>query len=171
MYEIENQLEAEKFKDSINRVLTMSLIHEKMYQTEELSRINLEDYFKGLSRDLLASYQTNIQAKLTVDLNVEKVGLKSIVPLALIFNELFSNSLKHAFSTISEPEIYVSLDAIDEDSFLFVYEDNGIWKSKLKTKSFGTELIASLTSQLDGEMKFTSTPKTRYEFKFKHLER
>lgn len=171
MYETESDTEAEKFKDSINRVLTMSLIHEKIYQSEELSRINLEDYFIGLSKDLLDSYQTSVKVDLKVDLNIEKVGLKSIVPLALIFNELFSNSLKHAFDNVENPSIHVSLDHVNDDYFLFIYEDNGCWKSKERSKSFGTELIVSLTSQLEGEMNFSSSPKTRYEFKFRHLER
>ena len=171
MYEIENELEAEKFKDSINRVLTMSLIHEKMYQAEELSRINLEEYFTGLSEDLLDSYHTGVDVNLTLNLNVVKVGLKSIVPLALIYNELFSNSLKHAFKNVEKPSIDVSLDHGDDDSFVFVYEDNGIWKSKVRCKTFGTELVYSLTKQLGGEIEFTKSPKTKYKFKFTVLER
>lgn len=170
MYEVESEQEAEKFKDSINRVLTMAMIHEKMYQSEELSRLNLEDYFKGLSRDLLESYQTEFQVDLTFDLTVEKIGLKSIVPLALIFNELFTNSVKHAFDEVKNPSIFVRLEQGDNDNFKLIYEDNGKWKSDDRTKSFGRELIASLTSQLEGKMKFSSEPTTKYEFLFKHLE-
>jgi two-component sensor histidine kinase len=170
MYEIENVLEAEKFKDSINRVLTMSLIHEKMYQSEELSRINLEEYFTRLSEDLLDSYQTGVDVDLTLNLNIDKVGMKSIVPLALIYNELFSNSLKHAFDGVEKPSIDVRLDQGDDDCFVFVYEDNGIWKSKVRSKTFGTELVSSLTSQLEGKIEFTTSPKTRYKFKFRSLE-
>lgn len=146
MYEVENEVEAEKFKDSINRVLTMAMIHEKMYQSEELSRINLEDYFKGLSQDLLTSYQTSIGVNLNFDLNIEKIGLKTIVPLALIYNELFSNSLKHAFDNTKEPKITVQLDRRGEDGFTFTYEDNGQWKSDAQSRSFGRELISSLTA-------------------------
>lgn len=171
MYEVENEQEAEKFKDSINRVLTMSMIHEKMYQSEELSRINLEDYFKGLSDDLLDSYQTDINVKLTFHLTLNKIGLKSIVPLALIYNELFSNSLKHAFEGVDQPEITVSLDRIDDNHFSLIYEDNGNWKVEKKERSFGKELVSSLTAQLEGEMKFSKHPCTRYEFTLKHLER
>ena len=171
MYELENEAEAEKFKDSMNRVLTMAMIHEKIYQSEELSRINLEDYFKGLSQDLLTSYQTNMNVDLHFDLNIEKIGLKTIVPLALIYNELFSNSLKHAFKTTRQPKITVSLERRECDSFTFTYEDNGEWRSDGASKSFGRELINSLTDQLDGQMKFSKVPHTRYEFIFKHLEK
>jgi hypothetical protein len=89
MHELDSETEVAKFKDSINRVMTMALIHDKMYQTEELSRINLEDYFKCLSEDLMNSYQIDFKVDLSFEFKIEKTGLKSIVPLALIYNELF----------------------------------------------------------------------------------
>jgi two-component sensor histidine kinase len=170
MHELDNENEIEKFKDSINRVMTMALIHDKMYQSEELSRINLEEYFKGLSRDLINSYQIDFKVDLVFKFKIEKIGLKSIVPLALIYNELFSNSLKHAFVNIENPKIKVSILKYDDNFFQFTYEDNGIWKESEGKSTFGRELIDSLTGQLDGELTFTSIPKTKYEFKFKHLD-
>lgn len=170
MHELDSKTEAAKFKDSINRVMTMALIHDKMYQTEELSRINLEDYFKGLSEDLMNSYQIDFKVDLSFEFKIEKIGLKSIVPLALIYNELFSNSLKHAFTATEKAEIKVSLSKYSDSHFQFTYEDNGVWKESKGTSTFGRELIESLTDQLDGELEFTSTPKTKYIFKFKHLD-
>lgn len=171
MHELDNEAEEAKFKDSINRVMTMAMIHDKMYQTEELSRINLEDYFKGLSKDLMDSYQVKYQVDLSFEFSIEKIGLKSIVPLALIYNELFSNSLKHAFSETNNPKINVSISKHSAAFFKFTYEDNGTWKdAEEKNNSFGRELIESLTGQLDGEATFTTTPKTKYEFTFKHLD-
>lgn len=171
MHELDNDAEVAKFRDSINRVMTMALIHDKMYQTEELSRINLEDYFKGLSIDLMDSYQVKYQVDLSFEFSIEKIGLKSIVPLALIYNELFSNSLKHAFSETNNPKINVSISKHNDTFFQFNYEDNGVWKeTEVNNNSFGRELIDSLTGQLDGEVKFTKSPKTKYTFIFKHLE-
>jgi len=171
MHELDSDTEAAKFRDSINRVMTMALIHDKMYQTEELSRIKLEDYFRGLSEDLMSSYQVDFKVDLTFEFSIEKIGLKSIVPLALIYNELFSNSLKHAFDVVEHPRINVSLSKHSEDYFRFIYEDNGNWKpSKKDASSFGSELIESLTGQLDGEIEFSDQPKTKYTFKFKHLD-
>jgi two-component sensor histidine kinase len=171
MHELDSDKEVAKFRDSINRVMTMALIHDKMYQTEELSRIKLEDYFKGLSEDLMSSYQLNFKVELTFEFSIEKIGLKSIVPLALIYNELFSNSLKHAFDGVEHPEINVSLSKFDEHYFRFVYQDNGNWKpSQGDHSSFGNELIDSLTGQLDGELVFSEYPNTKYTFKFRHLD-
>lgn len=160
-----------KFRDSINRVLTMAAIHEKIYQSEELSRINLELYFEGLTSDLRSSL--NMSKDIEVNnfhFEIEKIGLKSIVPLALIFNELYSNSLKHAFDDQAYPTIDVSLSKLDDEFFLFTYSDNGTWKEPGEQGTFGSELILSLTDQLEGEVEFSSHPKTMYRFRIKHLE-
>lgn len=170
MHELDQDTEIEKFKDSINRVMTMALIHDKMYQAEELSRINLEDYFKGLSNDLMQSYQINFEVDLSFKFEIKKIGLKSIVPLALIYNELFSNSLKHAFENTETPKINVVISESKDDFFQFSYSDNGIWKASEKENTFGKELIESLTEQLDGEVEFSNKPITKYTFKFRHLD-
>lgn len=170
MREINDADSITKFRDSINRVLTMALIHEKIYQSEELSRVNLEKYFESLSQDLIASHQIEFPVKVQFDFEVEKIGLRSIVPLALIFNELFTNSLKHAFTDHRNPLIHASLKMFDDTFFIFEYMDNGAWKSSSDTSSFGLELIESLTDQLEGEMEFENHPKTFYKFKIKHLE-
>lgn len=170
MAEIDSDNEKSTFKDSINRVLTMAKIHDKMYQSEELSKLNLEDYFEGLSTDLIDSYQTNYGIEVQLDIQVEKIGLKTIVPLALIYNELFANSLKHAFEQTDSPEISVSIVHYNETHFTFTYADNGIWVDRSKETSFGLELIQSLTDQLDGEMEFSKAPATQFTFTFRYLD-
>jgi two-component sensor histidine kinase len=170
MHELDSDTQAAKFNDSINRIMTMALIHDRIYQTEEFSRINLEEYFMALSDDLMDSYQINFEVDLSFKFKIEKIGLKSIVPLALIYNELFSNSLKHAFGKTENPTINVSISGFDDDFFQFTYEDNGDWKVSEGKSTFGRELIDSLTEQLDGEVEFSTSPKTKYTFKFKHLD-
>ncbi|MCE2743612.1 MAG: sensor histidine kinase [Fluviicola sp.] len=169
-HELENEEAIEKFRDTTSRVLTMSLIHEKMYQTEELSKINIEEYFRSLARDLIHSYQIQYEVKTTIQCSIEKLGLKPIVPLALIINELFSNSLKYAFNDITDAKIDMKLNQIDEDTFSLEYSDNGQWKKPIKEHSFGLSLIESLTDQLDGTISFSHTPKTTYKFTFKNSE-
>ena len=116
------------------------------------------------------SYQIHFNVDLSFKFEIEKIGLKSIVPLALIYNELFSNSLKHAFNNTDLPIINVSLSGFDDDYFLFTYEDNGSWRPSEGKSTFGRELIDSLTQQLDGEVNFSTTAMTKYSFKFKHLD-
>jgi two-component sensor histidine kinase len=171
MRELTHEEAISKFRDSTNRVLTMALIHEKMYQSEELSRIGLEDYFQGLAADLQDSYQIDVPVHLDFDCKIEKVGLKSIVPLALIFNELFSNSLKHAFEGSDQGKIQLKLHPLDGGSFVwFEYADNGQWRTPKTDYTFGLELIASLTDQLEGRMEMQTTGGTRFIFHLKNLE-
>jgi two-component system, sensor histidine kinase PdtaS len=171
MRELTQEEAISKFRDSTNRVLTMALIHEKMYQSEELSRIGLEDYFQGLAADLKDSYQIDVPVQLDIDCKIEKVGLKSIVPLALIFNELFSNSLKHAFEGSDQGKIQLKLHPMDGGNFVwFEYADNGQWKAPKSDYTFGLELIASLTDQLEGRMEMQTIGGTRFIFHLKNLE-
>lgn len=169
MREINHQDSLDKFSESINRVLTMALIHEKIYQSEELSNVDLEQYFKSLSQDLISSYQVETPVEIDLHFDIKRVGLTSIVPLALIFNELFSNSIKHAFKDHHKPKIRVGLIKLTNDKVLFEYQDNGIWKTENSTSSFGLELIESLTEQLDGTMELKKEPVTHYRFLFNHL--
>lgn len=170
MHTLKNKESVSNYQETINRVLSMSMIHEKIYQTENLSQVNLEKYFYDLSIDLISSFEIDFKVDLEYNFEVEKIGLKTIVPLALIFNELFSNSLKHAFEGIDSPKIVISIKPLSEDTFSFTYEDNGKWKEVQNDISFGTELIESLTSQLDGEMKFENHPKTKYQFTCRQLD-
>mgnify|MGYP000919395443 CR=1 FL=1 len=147
----------------------MSMIHEKMYQSESLSKVNLEQYFRDLSNDLLSSFEIEYSVDFKYQFDVDRIELKSIVPLALIFNELYSNSLKHAFKGGNEPSISLSVALTSDNSLLLEYSDSGNWKEPVKEMSFGLELIESLTSQLDGELRFEKSPTTKYVFLFKEL--
>lgn len=156
----------EKFRETTNRVIAMSIIHEKMYQSEELSNINLKEYFRSLADDLLASYQVEYPVKIEFEGEVTSIGLKPIVPIALLLNELLSNSLKHAFEKDKPAEIKVSFRHIDSINFEMIYSDSGTWKDTKENGSFGLDLIETLVDQLDGTKEFTLNP-TTYRFTFK----
>lgn len=168
--ELEHEEAIAKFRDTTNRVIAMSMIHEKMYQSEELSKINLEEYFQSLSRDLIASYHIIQPIDIQIECKIDSVGMHPIVPLALIFNELFSNSLKHAFDGIARPEIHAVLHQTTEGVFEFLYWDNGTWKTPQRPDSFGLELIHTLTEQLEGRLVFEEVPTTKYRFYFKQFD-
>jgi two-component sensor histidine kinase len=153
----------ELFKDSTNRVIAMALIHEKMYQTKDLAKINLEDYLRTLLTDLIDSYAIEIPIESDIRSNVEMISNKSLVPLALLFNELVSNSLKHGFNDKKEGKIKIDIFR-DKGKIVLSYWDNGIWREKQKATSFGLELIESLTEQMDGKYKRSTSLGTSYEF-------
>lgn len=100
---------SKEFNDAINRVKAMSLIHEKMYQKEMLSNFDLEGYLNSMATDLISTYSLDKQVDLKIESEISNINSKTIVPLALLFNELISNSIKHAFDQIQDPIIKVSV--------------------------------------------------------------
>lgn len=163
--EIKDAQSKEKFDQTINRVISMALIHERMYQSENLSKIDLEGYLESLSKELIQSYNVQKNINLTVDCELQEVHPKSLVSLALIFNELISNSLKHAFAENDNSAIAIKMHFEGKQKVKLVYSDNGKWKPK-KGNSFGMELMSSLSEQLGGNFEIDTTNGTRFEFTF-----
>ena len=161
------------FDGAINRIMTMSLVHQKMYEKDNLGEINLNEYLSSLVHDLNSSSSSKFQINFDIETSIEKVGMKSIVPLALIVTELVTNSIKHAFNEKDkEPKIKLVIGEIDADSGFFTvnYSDNGKWKPNDET-SFGTELIEMLTEQLEGSFDLAKEDSgTTYSFSIKTVD-
>lgn len=161
------------FDGAINRIMTMALVHQKMYEKENLGEINLSEYLGSLVKDLTSSFSSNFKINYEIETKIEKVGMKSIVPLALIITELVTNSIKHAFDEKNKaPVIKILIGEINDESglFTFNYKDNGIWKEK-EGASFGTELIEILTEQLEGKVDLIKNDRgTEYSFKLKPVD-
>lgn len=157
--------ERASFQDAINRIKSMALIHEKMYKSDVLAEFNLKSYLESLTHDLIGSYSQATQIELKVNSVVELVGSKSIVPLSLLFNELISNSIKHAFNEGGQGRIEVFVSEPNEENFIeLVYRDNGTWKDT-NQKTFGLELIGTMTAQLEGSFNLNKEPgQTTYRF-------
>ena len=149
----ESEESQEGFTEAINRIMTMSLIHQKLYREEELSKIDLKSYIQELIEDLISVSHYKDNVKLKVETNIEYMGLDMVVPLGLLINELVSNTLKYAFLETGGGEIKIRLNQ-SGPSYGFAYYDSGIWKEPdEKSKGFGTELIDILTEQLNGTKK------------------
>ncbi|MBL7149200.1 MAG: PAS domain S-box protein, partial [Candidatus Cloacimonetes bacterium] len=151
----------ELFKNSQNRVKSMSLIHEKIYRSKDLASVDFEDYVKSLSYNLFSTYGINTN-KVKLELKVAKhsIDMNKAIPCGLIVNELLSNSLKHAFPKGRSGKIVVGLSINKNDEFELTVEDNGIGMQKEidldKLDSLGLQLIDALTSQLKGKISFDS---------------
>ncbi len=161
--DIDDPLTIELFKDAMNRVSAMSLIHDKMYQTEDLSKINLENYLNSLLEGMLSSYSVQKPIQASIKSEVDKISNESLVPIALIFNELVANSLKHAFIKKSKGIIEIVISK-EKEKIVMNYSDNGTWLEKQKNSSFGLELIDSLTEQMEGSFTRTTEDGTKYKF-------
>jgi len=164
----------ELFNESINRVKSMAIVHEKLYQSEDFSRINIKDYLHSLTSEVFASYlvDTNI-IKLKIDVENIKLNLNTAIPLGLIINELITNCIKHAFPDKMKGLIEIKLHRT-LDEYELVIQDDGVGFPKdfnLKNvKTLGMELVNSLVRQLEGTLSLEKEPKTVFRLKFKELE-
>ncbi|HLV42505.1 MAG TPA: sensor histidine kinase [Brumimicrobium sp.] len=137
----------ESFQDAITRILTMSLIHQKLYEKESLMNIDIKDYLSTLMKNLIETNATQENIQYNVESSLKSVNAKTIVPLGLIINELVSNSLKHAFDQSGRIELILSPES--EHTFKMIYFDDGRWVENQNT-TFGTQLIDVFTEQLNG---------------------
>lgn len=154
-----------EFDDAIGRIRSMALIHEKMYQKEDLSDINIREYFDALANEITRSQEVTTKVKVNIKSNLVSVESKSLVPLSLIFNELMTNSVKHGFKNKNEGEIEVSFYSND-GSVMLNYSDNGKWIEPINKDSFGLEIIKILTEQLEGKCVRNTENKTEFQFTF-----
>ena len=157
-------------KESQNRVKSMAMIHDKLYMSEDLTRINFVDYIKSLVSNLFYSY--NVEDTIQPILKIDKVSLnmETAVPCGLIISELVSNSLKYAFPHGGVGKIFVSLRSMDE-YYELIISDNGIGLPEEfdmeNIKTLGLMLVYSLTEQIDGKISINTDNGTRYRIIFK----
>jgi len=164
----------ELFRESQNRVRSMAMIHEKLYQSENLSSINFSDYVKTLYDSLIYDTRHNI-SKINFNLDVDDIELniETSVPCGLIINELVSNSLKHAFPAGKEGTITIKMRSLDDKYVLEVADDGGgcVQQSDMENNSkLGLYLVNSLVKQLDGTIKVLEGTGTAYKIVFQELK-
>ena len=167
---IDDKKMLEIFKDCQNRIYTMSVIHEKLYENNALSSINFNDYIKNLIKQLVDTYQLDFSVKYHIEVDVDKIDLDTMIPVGLLINEIISNSLKYAFSSNESNNIITfKMMKNKNESYTMVIGDNGIGtKVKLTDEhtTFGLELIKTLTEQLHGTIKQMPVTGTMYEINF-----
>ena len=158
------------FNEAVNRISSMALIHEKMYQTENLSDVNLKEYLNSLFVDIFRSYTFSNKVSYEIKTNINSVSLDSLVPLALIFNELITNSIKHAFTDLEKGKIVVDINQNESNKTTIIYKDNGKGYDSKNQENFGSVLIETFTEQLDGEFTVNSANGVEYIFTFDDLK-
>ncbi len=165
---------ADILKESQNRVKSMAMLHEKLYQSKNFTHIKFEDYVKSLVSDLFFTYSTSLdQVRLTIEVDDLSLNLETAVPLGLIISELVSNCLKHAFPHGRNGEIHVSLKDHNGNYELIVSDDGIGLQQNLEfenTKSLGLQLVHNLTNQIDGEITIDSSHGTKFKIVFKELK-
>lgn len=164
---ISNNKDASKILlEAVDRIQTIALIHEKIYQSTDLGNVPLNDYIKSLVDDILIQFDNNSKIEVKIETNDICFELDQIVPFALIINELITNSVKYAFDEVESPKIEIILSKKSK-KIKMTYCDNGTWKENPESDNFGTSLIEIFTEQLEGKYILSKAKKgTKYEFEF-----
>ena len=166
--ELKSEEAKRHFNEVINRIMVMSLIHKKLYQENEMAHIEIKPYLTDLSNDIVNISNLGLPITFEINSQIKKIGLKTIVPLGLLINELLSNSIKHAFLKKTDGLININILEGKNDDFTLVYSDDGTWNEPNKEYiGFGLGLIQTLTEQLEG--KFTRN-QSEYSFTIKNLD-
>ncbi|MGB8220134.1 MAG: PAS domain S-box protein, partial [Methanoregula sp.] len=160
----------EILKESQDRIKSIALVHEKLYQSKDFDQIDYADYLRKITDHLFESYQVD-QRIITLHLNAEKAVLHidKAVPCSLIINEMISNSLKHAFPGGRKGVITIDFKK-SGDKYIVTYSDDGIGIPDSvifdRTESLGMQLIRGLTKQINGSIELDKASGTKYTVTF-----
>jgi PAS domain S-box-containing protein len=143
------------FRESQDRIQSMALVHEKLYQTEDFSLIDFQGYIESLTNHLYRSYVTFPEhISLSVEAGNVTLGIDEAIPCGLIINELVSNSLKYAFPEGRHGKITISFQPEDPDRVVLTVSDTGIGLPDgldfTHTETLGLQLVNMLVKQLKG---------------------
>jgi two-component system, sensor histidine kinase PdtaS len=182
----------EAFRESQNRVMSMTLIHEELYKDKAFKgegiesvgfeTLNFSPYIEKLAENL---FQTYVLGNTNISLNIELednlfFNMDTAIPLGIIVNELVSNSLKHAFKGIDRGEIRIKLhiekgESDNSTSFILIVSDNGVGiPENLEIEdldSLGMQLVITLVDQLDGELELKRNNGTEFTMRFTVTEK
>jgi two-component sensor histidine kinase/HAMP domain-containing protein len=165
----------ELFQDCNNRIRSMALIHESLYRSSDLSRINIQEYIKSLAQGLFKSYGGARQRiRLNVDIEDITLSIDTAIPCGLIISELISNSLKHAFPEGREGVVDISVHALENGELALTVRDNGVGIPESfdfnQTQSIGLSLVTGLVEQqLQGKIRFNRGNGTEIKIYIKEL--
>lgn len=158
------------FTESINRIRTLSFIHEKLYKRDNLACIDLKDYLQSLASNIISTFSSSkVQAKLMMELEAIEIDIDRCISCGLIVNEVLSNAFKHAFPQEQQGTIRLTLRQEGHKIFLEI-SDNGIGLSEgFRIESSGTlgmQLIHNLSRQLKATLEIISSQGTAFRLSF-----
>jgi two-component sensor histidine kinase len=165
---IENKEFQGIMEETQNRVHSIGMIHQRLYQGGNLKTIEMKDFFLNLGEYIIDTFNASQRVSLVCTMEPLELEIDQAIPIGLIVNELLSNSLKYAFPNGNKGSIKVSLSERESHLYLQV-SDNGIGigtNPEIHGSGFGTQLIQLLTRQLDGKMSLVTNSGTEVFFEF-----
>ncbi len=161
------------FRDSQDRIRTMALIHEKLYQTDDFSHVDFQEYLKSLLSSLFRSYRLPL---VTCEEQIEDIRLNidAAIPCGLIVNELVTNALKHAFPEGQKGQVRVSFFRDNGGQLVLEVSDNGVGMRPMQERErkdqLGLELVSILTKQIGGQLAIRHEEGTTFQISFSQDE-
>jgi len=155
------------FEDTKDRIYSMAMIHNQLYQHNSFAQIEFSQYIKNFCTYLLQSYRTD--SNIEIEENTEKIQLdiKTAIPCALILNELITNSFKHAFKGQDTGKIDVGFKKENGNITFWVADTgSGMDAMLLKSTTMGMNLVTSLVEQIDGKLDYENRNGSRFQITF-----
>ena len=176
--QIEDAIALEAFRESQNRIRSIALIHEKLYQSNNVARINVADYIHTLTTYLLQTYPL-APNNITLQLNIDDIllDIDTVIPCGLIINELVSNALKHGFIENTKGTIWIELNSVSVElaeekahQLTLIVRNDGIKLQKSANlgnpESLKLQLVDVLVKQLEGQIEIEQNPDTEFKIRF-----
>ena len=168
--EIENEAAKKKLYEGQARIQSLSLLHNKLYQTNESTFIDMQQYISELAALMLKSADLTEKVEVLVHAHEVNLDIDTITPLGLIINELITNSFKYAFKGQGKWKLEITLKKAHND-YLLTYTEQGVdnnWDfDSTSKKGLGMVLIKSLIKQLHGKLEFQFMNGAQFKINFK----
>jgi len=162
------------FDACVNRIQSMVLVHELLYESSDFANIPFKEYVKKMAEELFRSADKGENISLDLKIADISLGIKTAIPCGLILNELITNSLKHAFPKGQKGRIQISLQLLKNKSCELIFRDNGAGIPADidfdKTESLGLYLIKILTEQIEGTVSMSRRNGTIFKIIFRNLK-
>jgi PAS domain S-box-containing protein len=168
--EVKNIETWEVLSESISRIQSMALIHERLYRSDDLSNIKISDYVKNLSSALLSNY--NIEFPIDIKIGCDDIflGINQMIPVGLMLNEMITNSIKYAFKDKKLGTISIAVLQSSPAWVEISYSDDGPGipgsVDLENPKTLGVQIIKDLTRQLDGTVELVREKGAFYKIRF-----
>ncbi len=167
---LKNEEAIQAINSSQNRIHSMSLIHQKLCQSEDLSIINMPEYLLDLSEDLKDSFEIRNIVRFILDIDSCNFPLSHSIPIGLIFNEAVTNAIKYAFPNNENGIINISLKTNDNQNYILIIQDNGIGLpddfDPYDNPSLGLKLMQGLSADINGKFLITNSNGTKITLEF-----
>lgn len=165
-YRLKDEESAAAIRESQLRVQAMSLMHQRLYQVEDVSMVNFKLYLTDLAETLMQAYgYSPDQFDLRIRVEKEMLDVDTVMPLGLLVNEVITNAFKYAYAGVERPALTIGLSEKDQALELDIADNGpGMKETAGGEEGFGKKLIQALSRQLKATCTVTSDKGTRYTF-------